>query len=388
VRRLLSFVLAGAVILPASLPAQSSQFGIRGLGYPNSPYSARARAMGGSSGLFDPESALNPASLAYLTEMTAAFSLLGDRRAVEGTAGNGNVRGMRFPLFSIAGPLRNQPVAFGVSVATYLARDFSVNFRDTIDIRGVPTETIDTLTSQGGLNDLRATLVWRVDPRFAIGVAVHAFTGVERITRVRYFQDTGYVSLQESAEVSAAGFGFDIGVVKRLSPRLSVAGLLRSDGHLTYRRDSLTATEYPVDLPITLAAGVQYRPSPRLLLTGQGKWQGWGSAEDDLDAVGGTGAHDTWELGFGGELIRNLERPSRYPLRFGVRRTQLPFPLAASEAPRETSVALGTGVTFRDGMGGIDAAFERVWRSEGTDFSERAWLFSLTATLRPNRRSR
>jgi len=388
VRRLLPFVLILGALIPVHAAAQSSQFGIRGLGYPNLPYSSRARAMGGSSGLFDPESGLNPASLAYLTEMTAGFSLINDRRTVESPAGTGNVRNMRFPLFTIAGPLRNRPLGFGISVSTFLARDFSSTFRDTIDIRGVPTETVDTLTSTGGISDLRATLVWRVDPRTAVGGAVHAFSGVERISRVRYFQDTGYVSIQESSEVSADGVGFDIGFIKRLSTRLSLAGVLRSDGHLSPRRDSLTATQFPVDLPVSVAVGAQWRPGLRLLLAGQARWQGWGSSAADLKAVGGTGANNTWELGFGGELIRHLDRPARFPVRFGVRHLTLPFPLLSGGRPSETSAALGTGMTFKEGMGGIDASLERVWRAEGSDFSERSWLFSLTATLRPNRRSR
>ncbi|MBW8772222.1 MAG: hypothetical protein JF590_02850, partial [Gemmatimonadetes bacterium] len=237
-------LLVGLALLafPAVLPAQSSQFGIRGLGYPNMPYSSRARAMGGASGLFDPESGLNPASIAYLTEMTAGFSLLDDRRAVESPAGTGNVRSMRFPLFSIASPIRKLPLVIGVGVSTFLARDFSTAFTDTIDIRGVPTETVDTLSSVGGISDLHATAVWRVDARTAVGGAIHAFSGVERITRVRYFQDTGYVSIQESSEVSADGVGLDLGFIKRLSAHLSVAGVIRSDGHLSPRRDSLVGT--------------------------------------------------------------------------------------------------------------------------------------------------
>jgi long-subunit fatty acid transport protein len=375
-------------VLPAALAAQSSQFGIRGLGYPNSAYSGRARAMGGAAALFDPESGVNPASLAYLTEMTASFSLIGDRRTVESPAGSGNVRNMRFPLFSIASPLRQVPITFGIGVSTYLARDFSSSFRDTVDIRGIPTETIDTLTSVGGISDLHATVVWRIDPRTAVGTAIHAFTGVERITRVRYFQDTGYVSIQESSEVSAAGAGFDVGFIKRLSARLSLAGVLRSDGHLSPRRDSLTATEFPVDLPFSAAFGAQWRPSPRVTFDGQARWQGWGSADADLTAVGSTGANDTWEVGFGGELVRHLDRPARYPIRFGVRHLTLPFPLVTGGHPSETAASVGTGMTFRDGMGGLDASFERVWRSEGSAFTERAWLFSLTASLRPNRRTR
>jgi hypothetical protein len=118
------------------------------------------------------------------------------------------------------------------------------------------------------------------------------------------------------------------------------------------------------------------------------RWQGWGSADADLSAAGGTGANDTWELGLGGELVRHLDRPTRFPLRFGVRHLTLPFPLLAGGHPSETSASIGTGMTFREGMGGLDASLERVWRSEGSAFQERSWLFSLTATLRPNRRSR
>ena len=385
-RRLLTALLL--VAAPATAQAQSSQFGIRGPGYPNVPYSARARSMAGSTALFDAESSLNPASLAYLTELTASFSVLGDRRNVRVPGDEGDVRSMRFPMFSIAGPLRGRPIAVGVSVSTYLAKDFTAVFRDTMDIRGVPTEAIDTLSSTGGINDLRFAGVWRVNPRLAIGGGIHAYTGVQRMHRSREFQDSGYVAITESAEVSAAGVGFDVGVVRRLSSRLTIAGVLRTDGHLTVRRDSLASTEYPVDLPVSLAVGAQWRPTPRLSLAGQGRWQGWGSADADLTATGGPGARDGWELGVGGEWIRHPTRPAHLPLRFGVRRTTLPFPASAGGDPAETAATLGSGFSFRDGMGAIDASLERVWRSEGSGLAEHAWLLTLTASLRPNRRAR
>jgi long-subunit fatty acid transport protein len=385
------FLLAGACLaslLPAALGAQSSQFGIRALGYPNQPYSAKSRAMGGSGALFDPESALNPASLGYLRDMTAAFSVMGDRRLVMTPAGDGNVRGMRFPLFSISGPLKEQPFAFGVSASTYFARDFSVAYTDTVDIRGVPTGTIDTLASSGGITDIRGAAVWRVNPRFALGVSIHGFTGVNRIERHRYFQDTGYVAIHETSEVSAAGAGFDIGVIRQVGRKLALAAVLRSDGEVRVRRDSLSETTYPVDLPLSAAAGFQYRVVPRLVLAGQVLWKGWSSTNEELLAIGGTGSRDTWEGGFGAEFTTNRDRPSRFPVRFGVRRASLPFPLQTGEMPTETNLGLGTGFLFAQDMGGVDLAFERVWRKEAHSFEERAWLLTATATLRPGRRSR
>jgi long-subunit fatty acid transport protein len=377
-----------AALLPAALGAQSSQFGIRALGYPNQPYSAHSRALGGATAMFDPESALNPAALGYLREMTASFSVMGDRRLVETPAGDGNVRGMRFPLFSITGPLKEKPFAFGVSASTYMARDFAVAYTDTVDIRGVPTGTIDTLASSGGITDIRGAAVWRANPRFALGVSIHGFTGVSRIDRHRYFQDTGYVAIHESSEVSAAGAGFDIGIIRQLARKLTVAAVLRSDGEVRVRRDSLSETTYPVDLPVSAGVGLRYSVMPRLLLAGQALWKGWGSTNQALLDIGGTGSRDTWEAGFGAEFYTNLDRPTRLPIRLGARRASLPFPLETGEMPTETNLALGTGFLFAQDMGGIDLALERVWRKEAHSFEERAWLLTVTASLRPGRRGR
>ena len=377
-----------AALTPAVLGAQASQFGIRGLGFPGSGYSARARAMGGATALFDPESALNPAAVGGLSEMTAAFSLLNDRRTVTNPGGTGSVRGMRFPLFSVAGPLRSAPLSFGVSATTYMSRDFASVATDTAVIRGVPTPVLDSLTAEGGINDLRASVAWRVDGRTMVGGAIHAYTGVTRIARASVFEDTGFVAIREHSEVSAAGAGFDLGVIKRLTPHLTMAAVLRSDGSVTVRRDSLTATDYKVDLPVSAGIGIQLRTTPRLLLAAQGRWAGWHSADAGLVGAGGVGAVNTWELGGGGEYIRNLDRPYRLPLRFGVRHAQLPFPLVAGHDPKETVASLGTAFLFAQGKGGADLTLERAWRSDGNGYTEHAWLFTLTATLRPNLRSR
>ena len=386
-RRPLIGLIVGASLVPALLAAQASEFGVRGLGYPGSSYSARARSMGGAIALFDPESALNPAAVGALGEMTAAFSLLNDSRTTAGPGGDGNVHGMRFPLFSIAGPLRQLPLSFGLSATTYMSRDFGLAFNDTVVVRGVPTPVQDSLRADGGLNDLRGTVVWRMDTRTSIGAAVHAYTGVTRIARASVYEDTGYVAVRESSEISASGAGFDLGIIKRLAPHLTVAGVIRSDGSVTVRRDSLTATDYRVDLPISLAAGVQYRTTPRLLLAAQGRWAGWHSANADITGAGGPGAVNTWELGAGAEYIRDLDKPYRLPLRFGVRHATLPFPLTAGTDPKETVASFGSGFLFARGQGGADITVERAWRGDGT-FSEHAWMLSVTATLRPNRRQR
>ncbi|HEU4569024.1 MAG TPA: hypothetical protein VFS07_00440 [Gemmatimonadales bacterium] len=382
-----AFVLAGLLALGAvPAAAQSSQFGVRGLGFPNTPAGARSRAMGDAFGLFDPESGENPAALAYLTELTASFSLLNDRRTVENPAGDASLRSMRFPFFQVASAFRNVPLSVGIGASTYAARDFAVSFRDTVDVRGVPTETLDTLRASGGITDLRGAVVWRIDPRTALGGTVHLFTGVSRTDRSRYFQDSGYVSIHERAEVSASGSGFDLGLIKRLGARVTFAAVARSDGQVEIQRDSIAGSAYRVDLPISLAAGLLWRAGPRLALAAQGRFIGWSSADAALSGAGGTGARDVWQFGVGGEYLRDGERPERWPIRFGVRHAGLPFPLLAGGAPSETAVSAGTGIRFANGMAGVDLSLERVWRGEGDAFHERAWLIGLSASLRPGGR--
>jgi hypothetical protein len=235
---------------------------------------------------------------------------------------------------------------------------------------------------------LRAAVAWRVDPRTSVGAAIHAYTGVTRFDRASVYEDTGFVKIAERSEVSAAGAGFDLGIVKRLSLHLTLAGVVRSDGSVTVRRDSIASSEYKVNLPFSVAAGVQYRSGPRLLLAAQGRWAGWSSANAGVAGAGGPGAVSTWELGAGGELVRDLDRPYRLPVRFGLRHATLPFPLVVGNDPKETVASVGTGFLFAKGQGGADLSLERVWRSDGGAFSEHAWLLSLTATLRPNRRTR
>ena len=69
-------LLFGLALLttPAGLQAQSSQFGVRGLGIPVRPLSPRAIATGGAFGLFDLESSVNPATPALAVQFASLFS--------------------------------------------------------------------------------------------------------------------------------------------------------------------------------------------------------------------------------------------------------------------------------------------------------------------------
>jgi hypothetical protein len=57
------FLVLLTLFIPAALSAQSSQFGVRGLGFPGRALAVRAMGSGGGFGMFDAESSQNPACL-------------------------------------------------------------------------------------------------------------------------------------------------------------------------------------------------------------------------------------------------------------------------------------------------------------------------------------
>lgn len=375
-----ALVLLALVVLPVRGAAQSSQFGVRGLGMPGRPLSSYAFSAGGAFGLFDAQSALNPASLGSLPALTAGFGALQDFRHVENPAGTRSLRETRFPHVAVAGPIRRYPAVVGVSFSSYTSRDFTLATADTVILRGVLVPVSDTFSSRGGLSDLRFAAAYRVQDAWVFGGAFHVITGSNRLRERRVFADTTYQTATQSSEISYAGVGVSLGVIRNFGPAFSVAATARSDGHVNVDRDS--ARVATVDLPYTFGLGLRWRARPRLDLASQLIVKTWSGANSDLLAQGGTGADNTYEVSLGAEYRPDLRRPARRPLRLGVRYGTLPFPLVPGEQPHEFGVSAGTGIRFAQERAGIDLGLEHVWRSAGA-FSERSFLVNVGVTVRP-----
>ena len=377
-RRLL--LLALLALLPATAAAQSSQFGVRGLGTPGRPLSTRAVGSSGAFGMFDSESSLNPAALGGLAAMTATFNGTQSFRSAENPAGSASLRESRFPHVSFGGPVRGSPFAFGISYSSYTSRDFSAATSDTLELRDVLVPVFDTLSSRGGVSDLRLAGSFKARERTVVGAALHVFTGTNRMESRRSFADDQYLPVEQSAELSFAGVGASLGLVQQLGPSLWVAALARSDGNLKMDRDSARVST--PDLPYSLGLGLRWKAGARLDLAGHGIFRTWSGANSDLLAAGGTGADNTIEVALGGEYVGDPRRPQRRPIRFGAHYATLPFPVQIGVQPTEFGVSVGSGVRFAQDRAGVDLAVEHVWRSAG-DFEERAFVISLGVGVRP-----
>lgn len=376
------FALLLLTLAPAGLAAQASVFGVRGLGFPGRNLSAHAWGLSGASGLFDGESNQNPASLGNLRTLTANFVVVPEWRSVTTPAGHDGLRDTQFPLLLVGGPIPGSRINAGLSFGSYADRDYTLVTQDTVTIRGVPTAVSDSFFSLGGLNEIRAAGSYALSARWTVGAGLHVLTGSNRLQVRRAFEDSSFATSSERAELSYAGYGLSVGAQGFLRDNLSVAFLARSDVKANVDRDS--SRVYTVDLPYTLAAGLYYRLSPSLTLAGQGTYRTWSGANSDLLQAGGLGSSNTLELAAGAEYLPDPRRPTRRPIRVGLRYAQLPFPLTAGNQPHEISASVGTGFRFAAERGGVDFALERAWRRADGGHTENAWLFVIGVTLRPS----
>jgi len=368
-------------ILAGSLAAQSSQFGARGLGIPLRPLSVRSTGTGSAFGLFDGESALNPASIALTPFVSASFQSVQSWRHSVSPAGTGSAKDNRFPGLFVSGPIGGTPLTVSLSASGYTDRNFALASRDTLILRGQPVEVADTLRSEGGISDLRAGLGFRQSRTLQWGLGIHLLTGSNRIDSRRHFFDTTYAGVSEQSTISYLGFGVSAGVVGRVGRSITLAGMVRADNRLHVERD--TSKVGTTRLPMTVSGGVRIQVSERLLVAGSGLFRNWSVSDKDIVAQGGVGSNNITEFGAGFEFLTNPKRPSHRPLRLGVHHARLPFQLRRGEDADETGISIGTSLRFVADRAGVDLALQEVWRKGAPGFTERATLLTVGVRIRP-----
>jgi hypothetical protein len=362
------------------LAAQASQFGVRGLGVPGRPLSTRAAGSSGAFAMFDAESGLNPATIGGLAAMTATFNVSESFRTVENPAGSEALRDTRFPYVSFGGPARGTPFAIGISYSTYTNRDFSNATIDTLELRDVLIPVFDTLSSRGGMSDLRIAGSFKARERSVLGASLHILTGTNRMEQHRTFTDDQYLPVEQSTELSFAGVGASLGAVQQLGRSLWVAAIARSDGGASVERDSTSVGT--IDLPYSLGLGLRWKAGAKLDLAGHGIFRTWSGANGDLLAQGGSGSDNTVEVAFGGEFVVDARRPNRTPIRFGARYATLPFLLPPGLQPTELGASLGSGARFAQDRASLDLSVGYLARSAG-EFDERGFVLSFGVGVRP-----
>lgn len=365
---------------PASLVAQNSVYGIRGVGFPGRPSGVRSLALGGGADLLDRASVLNPALAATFRQVTVG--------AVSGTtyrnytAAGADVSGLqetRFPLAFLGGGILRSPVSWQLSFSTFAERSFDITTSDTITVDGADVPVEDRRTSDGGIVDVRAAIGWRASPFLAVGGAFHFLVGSSRVTARRTFQTDEFQPFRETDALRFSGKSFSGGILwlPNTSVGVAFAGRVNSALRLRLEEDSGPS----VAMPASLAVGASLAVTSKLRWMTTARWRSWSRAGDDVAAVG-TSAFDTWEVGSGLE-ISSASQGAKFPLRLGIRYAQLPFSPSADQ-PTEWNYSIGTGAPFAANRAVIDVALLRFQR-DGAGASERGWYLTVGITLTPIR---
>lgn len=377
-------LLAAVLVLSAAggrVEAQSSLFGTRGLGIPQAPTSARVAGMAGSAVLFDGLSGLNPAALTAVQGLTVGINFYQNWRSSTTPGGTGSASDPGMPYVTVVSRIKDSKFYASGGFGIFTDRNFGYVTVDTTPVGGTAVEVTDSLRSTGGTSDIRVALGYRPGRTLSVGLGFQFLTGSNRLTLRRSFSDTLFAQVQQRSELEFDAIGLSAGAVYHPGESFLLAGSVSHNGTLTVNRDSLPAWDMP--MPWAFRGAAQLRVGRKATVDASVNYATWGVANDDLLALGGTGAFNSLQAALGMELVTNVVSPGKLPLRLGVRTGNLPFPLVPGEQPSETAVSAGTGVRFAKSRAAADFALQRVWRDGGTGFSETAWTLYVGLVLKP-----
>ena len=374
----LMFTLAAALNAHAQ-GALSTQ----GFGFPPGQLSTRALATGGGLGEFDPDSPLNPASIALSSDPRVYLQYEPEFRrfSIAGATANSTIA--RFPVTAASVPFGSRG-SIGASVSTFLDRSFfTTTTRDEV-IAGQNATITESFRVLGAINDVRLAAGVALTPRLQIGVAGHVFTGQNRVFFDQSFPDSlKFSPVSQTSTLSFTGFGFSAGTIFRPSRQFALAVSGRKGGDLRSRANDTIASEAHV--PDRIGAAVSYEGIAGASFSAHAARDSW-SALNGLGSAAAT-AVDSWEGGIGLEAAGPRVAERLFVLRAGARYRTLPFQAAGRDVA-ELSFAGGIGAQFFRNRAALDLTLQHSRRSpdgagEIGSARERAFTLSFGLRVRP-----
>lgn len=374
-RGALAASLALLVALPAASLGAQGTVGGQGFGYPPGQLGSRAQGTAGAVAEFDAETPLNPAALALAARTAIFFQYAPEFRVTDAGGGSDRTSAQRFPL--VGGFARiGENVRIGLAISTLLDRTFSTRGSVSDTVNGEVITSTDRFRTAGGLADVRFAGSWRPGSRVAVGAAIHAITGENRIDVSRSIGDTLFFSLEDRT-LSYSGGAVSAGATLQLARTLGIAASARHGTSLRARAgDTLVAS---ARVPDRVGASAQYTGITGTTLAVRTEWVGW-SAMGQL-ASSRLSTFDALEVGAGADVSGPRLGDRVTMLRAGYRWRELPFGVGSTQ-PTEQSVSLGVGLPFAYERSMLDLAVQRASRRAG-DLRERAWILTLGVTVRP-----
>jgi hypothetical protein len=381
--------LSGALVLiglGATDLAAQSLFNAAGLGVPIEALDGRARSLG-NLGIGMPGSAFmptDPAAVARFTFSTAVMAGQPSWVDYEADGGlSGNFRGNRFPLLGIAYPIFSGTMS--VQAGSFLDQHFQAESVGTVNLAGGTVETSDSFDQDGSVSNLNLGFARMLNSDIAVGVTIGRYAGSVVRTFTRTFDEgetEGLDDYVERGEWDYKGLSFTAGVSADVGPSLRVAASVQVPSSLDAEAsDDTGGDDGSFGLPVQYRVGASATPAAGLMVTGSFLLADWSSAGDAIS--GGSEAGDTNGFGLGVELSRARVFGKSVPLRFGFRRSGLPFSFDDTSAT-ERVFSGGFGIALNSQgelvLAGADLAIERGRRS-GAGIVEKFWRATISVVV-------
>ncbi|HEX9565309.1 MAG TPA: hypothetical protein VF981_15115 [Gemmatimonadaceae bacterium] len=373
-RSIMTLALVCAPVLAAAQGTLSTQ----GFGYPTGGLSTRAAAAGGAFGEFDFSSARNPSAPLGWGRGGLYFQYEPELRRIAVGDGTDNTTTARFPVWMAAIQMGSRAMGT-IASSTVLDRTWRTRVRGGQILGPDSVGYEETVESAGAINDVRLGAAVSLRPSLSVGVGVHAFTGENRMSLTRRFDDSlRYGTLERNLTIGYLGRAFSAGATWRVTTNLAIAASARAGGVLDLRiADTVLASG---SMPSRFGAAVRFDGVPGASLAVSVERTAWSTLGDlaQTDLV----ANDAWELGVGLEMTGPRMGTTPSQLYVGYRSRDLPFSVAGEIVP-ERFYSAGAGLPLSGPRVVLDLALQRATRGPVAGVSESAWIVSLGFTVRP-----
>jgi len=363
--------------IPALTMAQGT-ISTQGFGYPPGGLSTRAGAAGGGFAEFDFSTPRNPSSTLGWGRGGLYFQYEPEFRSVTSGPTTDNQMTARFPIW-MAGLQLGSRAMGTITASTLLDRTWATSVRGGQILGADSVGYQERVESNGAINDIRAGVAYSVSTNFSVGFGLHGYTGENRLTLRRQYDDSlVYGTLNRALTISYLGSGISGGATWRVHKDVAVAASIKTGGSLEVSiGDTAVASGR---MPTRFGAGVRYDGFPGISIGLSVDRMGWSSMDELLQSD--LHASDTWELGTGIEATGPKLRNVPMLLYLGFRQRDLPFHVG-TEVPRERFYSGGWGIPLAGPRVVLDMAVQRATRGPVEGVSESAWIFSMGFTVRP-----
>ena len=384
-------LLAIALILPSSLAGQSV-LGSSGLGMRLEALDATQRALGGvgvttRTAIVIPG---NPVASLDLLAPTIAFTAQPHWGKYTIGADKGNFRGTRFPVLAFAYPLGTAGV-FTLTAGSQFDQNWSVESRDSVDVGGESLGVTDKFLSDGSIVAIQAGMARRLSPTLALGATVGIYTGglarsfsrtfdaeqadtLSLLSPIDRFVDAG--EWNHSGPLASLNVSWDPTASLQVGATVGWGGTIKVNP-----RKGTEAVDREVSIPLEFKLSTTAVLSPALALSAgvaSSNWTDLGDPSVD-QAAGGR----VLSYGAGVEWDATDFWAGGLPLRFGFRRSELPFRFLGRKV-KERAISAGFSIVMAQALdlplAALDFAIEVGNRNSG-DFKESFGRLTLTTRV-------